>query len=210
METNCQQLNVLVGCEESQRVTRAFRALGHNAKSCDIQECSGGVPEHHYHMDVFEAINMQPWDIIILHPPCTKLALSGNRWYSPSKPKYAERIEAVAWTQRLWDVATSRCNYVAMENPVGVLNTMGNFPKPQYIQPWQFGHGECKKTGLWLHGLKPLSSTNIVEGREQNIHKFPPSANRGTLRSKTYLGIAEAMAQQWSRDIISTHVSELD
>lgn len=191
-------LDVLVGCEESQAVTSALVNLGHNAYSCDIQPCGGTIPERHLQGDVFRAIGLRKWDIIILHPPCTKIAVSGNRWYGSSQPRYEERIEAVEWTQKLWDYATSVCDKVALENPVGVLNRIGNFPRPQYIQPWQFGHGETKKTGFWLHGLPPLKPTNIVEGREQRIWKMPPSEDRGKLRSKTYPGIAEAMASQWA------------
>jgi len=190
-------LDILVGCEESQEVTKAFREMGHNAKSCDIVECSGGMPEHHYHMDIFKALDLKKWDIVILHPPCTKIVVSGNRWYGVGKHRHNERIEAVKWTQKLWDKATSVCERVALENPVGVLNTLGNFPKPDYIQPWQFGHGETKKTGFWLYGLEPLNPTDIVQGREQRIWKMPPSEDRCKLRSKTYSGIAKAMAIQW-------------
>lgn len=190
-------MRVLIVCEESQEVCKAFRELGHEAYSCDIQECSGGYPELHLRMDAMIAINLGGWDLIIMHPPCTALAVSGNRWYGKGQPQHQHRLDAVAWTQRLWHAATSMCGRVAMENPVGVLNTMGHFPKPTYIQPWQFGHGETKKTGLWLHGLPPLQSTNIVEGREQRVWKLPPSKDRGKLRSKTYPGIAKAMAEQW-------------
>lgn len=191
-------LDVLVGCEESQVVMKALRKIGHNAKSCDLQACSGGEPEHHYQMDVFKAIDLQKWDLIILHPPCTAIAVSGNRWYGVGQPRHQERIEAVKWTQKLWDKATSVCERVALENPVGVLNKMGNFPKPNYIQPWQFGHGETKKTGFWLYGLEPLKPTDIVEGREHKVWKMPPSDDRGKLRSKTYQGIADAIAVQWA------------
>jgi hypothetical protein len=191
-------LDILVGCEESQEVVKALREIGHNAKSCDVQKCSGGMPEHHYQMDVFEAIRMQKWDMIILHPPCTKIAVSGNRWYAMGQPRHNERIEAVKWTQTLWDEATSVCGAVALENPVGVLNKMGDFPKPSYVQPWQFGHGETKRTGFWLYGLEPLKPTDIVEGREQRIWKMPPSEDRAKLRSKTYSGIAKAIAEQWA------------
>lgn len=191
-------LDILVGCEESQEVTKALREMGHNAKSCDIVECSGGMPEHHYQMDIFKALDLKKWDIIILHPPCTKIAVSGNRWYGVGQPRHNERIEAVKWTQKLWDKAISVCKCVGLENPVGVLNALGNFPKPNYIQPWQFGHGETKKTGFWLSGLEALKPTNIVEGREQRIWKMPPSEDRGKLRSKTYPGIAKAIAEQWA------------
>lgn len=188
---------VLVACEESQVVTKAFRELGHEAYSCDILPCSGGHPEWHFQQDVFEVIDNKHWDIIILHPPCTKVAVSGNAWYGSNKARHNERVESVKWIQSLWDKSISLCEKVAMENPVGVLNKMGNFPKPTYIQPWQFGHGETKKTGLWLKGLPNLKPTNIVEGREQRIWKMPPSKDRGKLRSKTFPGIAKAIAEQW-------------
>ncbi len=188
---------VLVACEESQVVTKAFRELGHEAYSCDILPCSGGYPEWHFQQDVFEIIDNKDWDIIIIHPPCTKVAVSGNAWYGSNKARHNERVESVKWIQSLWDKSISLCEKVAMENPVGVLNKMGNFPKPTYIQPWQFGHGETKKTGLWLKGLPNLKPTNIVEGREQRIWKMPPSKDRGKLRSKTFPGIAKAIAEQW-------------
>jgi hypothetical protein len=188
---------VLVGCEESQAVTIELRKLGHEAFSCDILPCSGGHPEWHLQSDVFEEITFWRWDMIILDPPCTAMAVSGNRWYGSGKEKHNERLEAVAWTQKLWNTAISVCDKVALENPVGVLNKYGDFPKPHYVQPWQFGHGETKKTGFWLLGLHPLEPTNIVEGREQRIWKLPPSEDRGKLRSKTFPGIAKAMAAQW-------------
>ena len=192
-------MKVLIGCEESQAICKEFRALGHEAYSNDLIECSGGHPEWHLQMDVFDALGYMKWDLIILHPPCTALAVSGNGTYGVGKPKHHLRIEAIEWTQRLWDTACDICERVALENPVGVLNSMGskNFPKPQYIQPWQFGHGETKKTGLWLQGLPKLVPTNIVEGREQKIWKMGPSDDRATIRSKTYPGIAKAIADQW-------------
>lgn len=190
---------VLVGCEESQEVAKSFRELGFESYSCDIIPCSGGHSEYHLQMDIFKALDLHKWDLIILHPPCTKIAVSGNAWYGKEKSKFKERVQAVKWTQKLWDYAISICDKVALENPVGVLNSMGNFPKPSYIQPWQFGHGETKKTGLWLHGLPKLIPTNIVDGREQRIWKMPPSEDRGKLRSKTYPGIAKAIANQWGK-----------
>jgi hypothetical protein len=190
-------MNILVGCEESQAVTIELRKLGHEAFSCDIQDCSGGHPEWHLKIDVFEAIELKKWDIIILHPACTKIAVSGNRWYGEGTLRHNERLDAVKWTQKLWNKAISKCNYVGLENPVGVLNKYGDFPKPNYIQPWQFGHGETKNTGFWLHGLNPLIPTDIVDGREQRIWRLPPSPDRAKLRSKTFQGIAKAMADQW-------------
>jgi len=197
------KLKILVGCEESQIVTNAFRELGfYNTFSCDLLETSGSHPEWHLKMDIFEAIDLCKWDLIILHPPCTKIAVSGNRWYGEGTELHNERLEAVRWTEILWRYATSNCKFVVLENPVGTLNKYGNFPRPQYIQPWQFGHGEQKKTGLWRHNLPLLQPTNIVSGREQKIWKMPPSADRAKLRSKTYPGIARAMTVQWSEYIL--------
>ena len=193
-------MRVLIGCEESQEVCKAFRARGHEAYSCDIQECSGGHPEWHIQGDVFNAITAvdDPWDIIILHPPCTALAVSGNRWYGDGMPMNSQREESIEWTANLWNIAKQYALVgVALENPVGVLTRHPDFGKPQYMQPWQFGHGETKKTGLWLYNLPPLKPTNIVDGREQLVWKMPPSKDRAKLRSKTYPGIAQAMADQW-------------
>lgn len=215
-------LKVLVGCEESQEVTKAFRALGHEAYSCDLQEASGGHPEWHLQMDVIEAIKRIPkkvwlesrdnsfkrmqWDVIILHPPCTHIAVSGNRWYGKGMPMHHLRLKSVKWTYDLFHLAISKCLNVAMENPVGCLNSFHpDLIKPNYVQPYQFGHGEQKKTGFWLNELPPLKSTDLVEGREQRIWKLPPSADRAKLRSKTFPGIAKAMADQWSKHILKTN-----
>jgi hypothetical protein len=194
-------MRVLIGCEESQEVCKAFREMGHEAYSCDIQECSGGHPEWHIQGDVkFVIENMGPWDFIGLHPPCTALAVSGNRWYGSGMPMEDQRIAALEWTSELWLAAKNASEKVYLENPVGVLSRLPDiFGKPSYIQPWQFGHGETKKTGLWLHGLDPLEATNVVDGREQRVWKMPPSKDRAKLRSKTYTGIAMAMANQWGK-----------
>lgn len=190
-------MKVLIACEESQTVCKAFRAKGHEAYSCDILDCSGGHPEWHLKMDASDAIMLHDWNLIIMHPPCTKIAVSGNRWYGEGTAGFQERLSAVRWTNSLWNQATFFCKKVAMENPVGVLNRYALFPKPQYIQPWQFGHGETKKTGFWLHNLPPLKPTSIVEGREQRIWKMAPGVDRAKKRSVTYSGIAEAMANTW-------------
>lgn len=188
-------MRVLVLCEESQVVCKAFRGRGHEAYSNDLLSCSGGHPEWHLQMDCFDALNSRTWDLIIMHPPCTAIAVSGNSTYAGTQ----ERKDAADWTCNLFQMATLKCDRVAMENPVGVLNTYHPIlPKPQYIQPWQFGHGETKKTGLWLYGLPELKPTNIVEGREQKVWKMGPSPERSKMRSKTYQGIAEAMAKQWT------------
>lgn len=200
------KMRVLVACEESQIVCKAFRARGHEAYSCDIQECSGGHPEWHLKMDVFHVIASNDWDLIIMHPPCTALCTTGNRTYANSK----KRIDAAIWTNELFRFATNKCNRVCMENPKGVLNSVFPWlPKPHYIQPYQFGHTDSKLTGLWLYGLPKLIPTNIVDpiwitsksGKRHSVtHWKNPSTNKpenAKLRAKTFPGIARAMAEQW-------------
>jgi hypothetical protein len=146
-------------------------------------------------MNIMDAIeHYGPWHMIILHPPCTALAVSGNRWYGEGMPNHEDRKNAQLWTEELWSLAIHKADFVCLENPVGVLD-LG--VRPQYIQPWMFGHGETKKTGLWLHNLPHLVPTDIVEGRDQRIWKMPPGKNRARDRSETYDGIAKAMAEQW-------------
>lgn len=185
-------MRVLVGCEYGGKVREAFRKLGHDAWSCDLLPADDGS-EYHIQGDVTPVIR-QGWDIIIIHPPCTALAVSGNRWYGTGMPKHQDRLNSIRWTVGLWELAQRHARVGAcMENPVGVLPV-----KPtQYVQPWQFGHGETKKTGLWLDRLPALTPTDIVEGREQRIWKLPPSADRWKIRSETFQGIADAMADQW-------------
>ena len=193
-------MRVLIGCEESQAVCKAFRAKGHEAYSCDILDCSGGHPEWHIKGDVLDAIS-QGWDLIILHPPCTALAVSGNAWYGRGMVKNDQRLEAIQWILALFEHAKKHAPRVAFENPVGVLPVKPN----QYVQPWMFGHPESKKTGLWLHNLPPLTATNNVKdafdalpkNQQQRLHYLPPSKDRAKIRSKTFLGIAKAMADQW-------------
>ena len=185
-------MEVLVACETSGVVREAFRSRGHVAISCDLLP-SDKHSVNHIQGDCIGVIKAKPWDLIIMHPPCTAICVSGNRWYGKGMPKHDERIKAIEWTMKLWDLATSVCDRVAMENPVGTLPM-----KPaQYIQPWEFGHGETKKTGLWLHGLEKLVPTQVVEGRDQRIWKLPPTPDRWKIRSKTFEGIANAMASQW-------------
>jgi hypothetical protein len=198
------KMRVLVGCEESQVVTLAFRRRGHESYSCDLQECSGGQPQYHFQCDVYEVIDMG-WDLIIMHPECKKVAVCGNGTYGRGKLKYAERVAAAKWIEKLWFNCLSVCDRVAFENPVGVLSTMTRMPKAQYIQPWQFGHPETKKTGLFLHGLPALVPTsdvshimNLLPDKEKHkIWYASPEPDRSKIRSKTYPGIAEAMAEQW-------------
>ena len=134
--------------------------------------------------------------MIILHPDCTAMAVSGNRWYGKGMPLHNKREEAVLWTLGLWKLAKKHSAKVALENPVSVI--FKHLPNVHYIQPWQFGHGETKKTGFALHGLEPLKPTNIVEGREQRVWRMPPSDTRKRDRSQTFSGVAEAIASQWA------------
>jgi hypothetical protein len=188
-------MKVLIACEESQAVTIKFRALGHEAFSCDIEPCSGGYPEWHLQEDVIGVIKREHWDMIIAFPPCTNLASSGARWF-PEKIANGSQQEAIDFFMK---IANSECDHIAIENPIGIMSN--RYRKPdQIIQPWQFGHGETKATCLWLKGLPKLQPTNIVEGRDGRIWKMPPSPDRAKMRSKTFPGIAKAMAAQWGND----------
>lgn len=184
-------MRVLVACEESQEVCKAFRALGHEAYSCDIEPCSGEKPQWHLQCDALELLKMQ-WDMILAFPPCTDLSVSGARWFSEKRSDGRQQRSIDFFMQ----FANADCPRIAIENPVGIMSTVWRKPD-QIIQPWMFGHGETKKTCLWLKGLPTLKPTNIVDGREQRVWKMPPSPDRAKLRSKTYPGIARAMAEQW-------------
>ena len=195
-------LKVLVLCEYSGVVRDAFTARGHDATSCDILPTE--APGQHHTGDAFDMLG-EPWDIIIAHPPCTHLSVSGNRHYGKGKPRHYLRVASAEWTQRLWNCCIARSHRVCFENPVGVLRHFTNLPQPNYVQPWQFGHAEQKKTGLFLHGLPPLVETDNVydemmelpRSARERIWYMSPSADRGKLRSATYPGIAAAMAAQW-------------
>jgi hypothetical protein len=180
-------MRVLVACEFSGRVRDAFLRAGHEAMSCDLLPTD--EPGPHYQGDVRDVIE-DGWDLMIAHPPCTHLAVSGARWF---KDKVKEQAEALDFVQTLMDAPIPK---IAIENPVSVISSRIRKPD-QIIQPWQFGHGETKATCLWLKGLPPLRPTDVVEGRENRIHRMPPSADRWKERSRTYPGIAEAMAMQW-------------
>ena len=201
-------MNVLVACEESQRVCIAFRERGHNAFSCDVEPCSGGHPEWHIMQDVLPLLNGRcnfktmdgighsidgKWDLIVAFPPCTHLAVSGARYFE-QKLKDGRQQQGIDF---FMEFTKADCDKIAIENPIGIMST--NYRKPdQIIQPWMFGHGETKATCLWLKNLLKLEPTNIVDGREQRIWKMPPGPERAKERSKTYEGIARAMASQWS------------
>lgn len=183
-------MRVLVACEYSGAVRDAFIAKGHKAMSCDLLPTDVDGP--HYQGDVFDIIN-DGWDLMIAHPPCTHLAVSGARHFAAKQASGVQQ-EALAFVQRLLDAPIER---IALENPVSIISSRIRKPN-QIIQPWQFGHGETKATCLWLKNLPLLTPTNIVDGREAKVHRMPPSVNRWKLRSTTYSGIANAMAAQWS------------
>lgn len=188
---------ILLACEESQAVTVEFRKRGFEAYSCDLLECSGGHPEWHLQEDVTEVLK-DWWDVVIAFPPCTYLTVAGNRWFNVDKygDEAVQRMEDRKKAVEFFRMFTELVCPWAIENPVGVMSTQYRKPD-QTIQPWQFGHGETKRTCLWLNRLPKLQATDVVEGREQRIWKMPPSADRAKLRSKTFPGIAKAMADQW-------------
>lgn len=193
---------ILVACEESQAVTIELRKLGYEAYSCDTQPCSGGHPEWHLQQDVTELLK-EDWLMIIAFPPCTDLAVSGARWF---KEKQADGRQ-----QRSIDFfmlfANAKCKRICIENPISIMSSKWRKPD-QIIQPWQFGHGETKSTCLWLKGLPKLKPTNIVDGREPKIWLMTDENGKKLgwntpeikkARSKTYPGIAKAMADQFTR-----------
>lgn len=221
-------MNVLVACEESQRVCTAFRERGHRAFSCDIQECSGGHPEWHIHGDALKVVGggdfltmdgekhyTERWDMIIAHPPCTYLTVTGNRWFNVEKygekaiERQKQREEAVDFFMRF---INADCDRIAVENPIGCMSTLYKKPS-QIIQPWMFGHPTTKTTCLWLKGLPLLTPTNIVEVDTSDVYEYTAKngrikhdsrlrsrckvEERSIYRSKTFPGIAKAMAEQW-------------
>lgn len=183
-------MRVLVACEYSATVRDAFRKRGHDAWSCDLLPTEGD-PRFHYQGDVFKFLaGSLQFDLLIAHPPCTHLAVSGARWF---KDKLVEQAEALEFVQRLLDAPVEK---IALENPISIISSRIRKPT-QIIQPWQFGHGETKATCLWLKNLPPLVPTKIVDGREARVHKMAPGPDRWKERSRTYQGIADAMAEQW-------------
>jgi len=200
-------LRILVGCEFSQVVCKAFRERGHEAFSCDLLPCEGGHPEWHIQDDIIHVMLYDHFDLGIFHPPCTYLTVSGNKWM---KPEYAQRFprrmimrnSAELFFLALYNAPIHR---VCVENPIGIMST--RFRKPdQVLQPWMFGHGETKATCLWLRNLPLLQPTHRKDDlfcepepkeRVQRLHLLPPSKDRWKLRSITYQGLATAMADQW-------------
>lgn len=192
-------MNVLVACEFSGVVRDAFARRGHNAWSCDILPTER--PGNHCQGDALEAI-LDPWDLIIAHPPCTYLANSGVRHLHDSPGAVARWVAMFEGAEFFNALKNADCPRICVENPIPHKYARALISKyDQLIQPWQFGHGETKATCLWLKGLPHLEPTDVVEGREPRIHKLPPSADRSKLRSITYQGIAEAMADQWGREL---------
>jgi len=180
-------MRVLVACEFSGAVREAFRARGHDAWSCDLLGTE--IPGQHIVGDVLGVIG-DGWDLMIAHPPCTHLAVSGARWW---KDKQQEQADALEFVRALMAAPIDR---IALENPISKISSAIRKPD-QIVQPWQFGHGETKATCLWLKGLPKLRPTDVVEGREPKVHHMAPGPNRWRERSRTYAGIAKAMAQQW-------------
>lgn len=205
-------MKILIACEESQVVCKAFREKGHEAYSCDILPCSGGHPEWHIQGDAVDVAYRGTWDMMIAHPPCTYLTVTGNRWFNIERygekaiQRHRDRDEAVRFFILLSEAPIEK---IAIENPLGTIST--SYRKPdQIIQPYQFGHKEAKKTCLWLKNLPHLVPTNVVEQEERVVFAsgktMPkwyadawhlPKEERAKLRSKTFPGIAKAMAEQW-------------
>ncbi len=181
-------MKVFIGCERSGIVREEYKKLGHNAWSCDLH--SSNISGQHIQDNVLRHLN-DGWDLAIFFPPCTRLAVSGAKWFSVY-PK--EQRKAIVFFMQL---ALAPIPKIAIENPIGIMSTAWRKPD-QIIQPYEFGHGETKATCIWLKNLPLLYPTNMVKGRKHRIHEnIPPSKNRGYLRSITYKGIAEAMAEQW-------------
>lgn len=200
---------ILIACEFSGVVREAFRSFsGNDAFSCDLLPCEDNRPDHHIQGDCVEVIK-RGWDCIIMHPPCTAIALCGNSTYGSGMPRHEARLSSLDWTAALWELAKAHSPLVALENPKNVLGSrIGR--KTQTVHPWQFGHMEQKETWLWLHGLPPLMPTNDVyremmklpRKERERLHFMSPSADRGHKRSITFSGIAQAMAEQWTPIII--------
>lgn len=180
-------MKVLIACEFSGIVRKEFLKKGHDTWSCDFLDSE--IPGNHYKCDVLEILDLG-WDMMIAHPPCTHLAVSGARWF---KNKIVEQREALDFVRTLMNAPIHK---ICIENPISIISSKIKKPD-QIVQPWMFGHGETKSTCFWLKNLPLLIATNVVEGRESRIHKMAPSPDRWKKRSLTFQGIAEAMANQW-------------
>ncbi len=199
-------MNILVGCEFSGVVRDAFITTGHNAISCDLlpTESVWSDGSHHHQGDIYEMLDRR-WDMIIMHPDCTCVCNAGNRHYGEGKAMYYDRLSSAYWIKKLWIACRVRSKRVCFENPPGILPKMAGLPAPHYVQPWWFGHFEQKRTGLYLHGLPPLKPTDVVYDEMMELDRkdreavfyMGPHEERWMDRSRTYKGIAKAMAEQW-------------
>lgn len=197
-------MKILVACEESQIVTSAFRGIGHEAYSCDIEPCGGNRPEWHLQTDVLPLLK-QSWDMILAFPPCTHLAVSGAKWF---KAKRADGRQQTA-IDFFMEIANAPCPRIVIENPIGIMSNIWRKPD-QIIQPWMFGHLEQKATCLWLKNLPRLVPTQNVQKEMlllprrvyERIHFLPPSPTRARDRSRTFAGVATAMAEQWGKCLL--------
>ena len=193
-------MRVLIACEYSGRVRDAFRCHGHDAWSCDLLECEA---DPHWHMQrPVEEVLGDGWDLMVAHPPCTHLAVSGSRYFHR---KQREQAEALGFVRLLMDAPIDRW---CIENPVSVISS-AIAPPQQIIQPWQFGHGEVKATCLWLKNLPKLKPTQVIDGREAKVYLMPPGPDRWKNRSRTYEGVATAMGQQWGNAALPAAVDQL-
>ena len=192
-------MRVLIACEYSGRVRDAFRRHGHDAWSCDLLECEAD-PRWHLQQPVEEVLG-NSWDLMVAHPPCTHLAVSGSRHFHR---KQKEQAEALNFVRLLMAAPIERW---CIENPVSIISSAIT-PPQQIIQPWQFGHGETKTTCLWLKNLPSLKPTQVVEGREAKVHRMPPGPNRWKDRSRTYQGIADAMGLQWGTSALPAAITQ--
>jgi hypothetical protein len=219
-------MRVAIICETSATVRDAFRARGHLAVSVDVLPSDRGADDpHHVQADAAEFLLAQlaagrRFDLIIAHPPCTALCVSGNHVYAAGKPKHGQRLAAIQWTEQLWTLALAVSAQVCFENPVGILATQSRvMPRPSYVQPYDFGEDASKKTALYLHNLHPLAPTCHVPGRitatgaerwsnqtDGGQNRLGPSPDRWKLRSATYPGIAQAMAEQWGGAFVDQEV----
>ena len=211
-------MNILIAMETSGVTRKAFEKFSKNNNlnwiiySCDLlpaDDDDGDGVANHMIGDAFKVVEYlsKKWDLILVHPPCTALAVSGNAWYGIGMEKHSKRLEAIEWTTDLWNFVKDHSRFAIMENPVGVLP----FKPTQYIQPYEFGHPESKKTGLWLHNLSKLVATNNVKDihdslprkERMKMHYLSPSKNRWKIRSKTYQGIGDAIANQYGYHLLS-------
>ena len=195
-------LKVLVACEESQAVCKAFRELGHKAYSNDVIECSGGYPEWHLQMDCFDAIKLKEWDLMIAHPPCTYICSGSMNWINKEIGRRAKMNNAISFVKKLFE---SDIKHIAIENPIGVLST--RFRKPdQIFRVYEFGHSYKKDVCLWLKNLPKLTPTKIAEKPYKTFDFWSSNRikpNGGNRKSETFPGVAAAMAQQWSEFILN-------